>query len=144
MLSDLTTYNNNNGYSLLFTMYQPLCSIWLVSFNPHNNLIMCKNYESLSSISENQDLGWGTFLSHIVSSRPCHDSSIASLKNLKPWGEKKKATESLELLPRSSSTDAKNVGSHLPGARAFPDAQIHTISEIDLRTAQHVPLLISK
>ena len=58
-------------------------------------------------------------------------------------GKKKRATESLELLPRRSSTEAKNSRGHLPCARAF-QAQIDTISETDLWTAQHVPLLISK
>ena len=56
---------------------------------------------------------------------------------------KKRATGSLELLPRRYSTEAKNSRGHLPCAWAF-QAQIHTIGEPDLWTAQHVPLLISK
>ena len=56
---------------------------------------------------------------------------------------KKRATASLELLPRRYSTEAKNSRGHLPCAWAF-QAQIHTIGEPDLWTAQHVPLLISK
>lgn len=57
--------------------------------------------------------------------------------------KKKRATGSLELLPRRSSTEAKNSRGHLPCAWAF-QAQIHTVSETGLWTAQHVPLLISK
>ena len=75
-------------------------------------------------------------------------SAVAQIQSL-AWGfhilwawpgkKKKKATERPELLPRNFSTEAKNARSHLTGARAFSDAPIHTISAIDLRTAQHVP-----